>query len=259
MKKIILLLAVMLMTAPAMAAVTITVTDDGGGWAKIEYSHNEGANFIRAFALDIDANDANFVAYDSADSNYWVYPGTIDINDSGGVNDVGSPIAPNSYPGTLPGLDTNGVTIEMGALFEAGVDPDPCNAGTLLRLQVDTTCEVCVNGNAIRGNAVMKNAASNNPTEACATITVVSDPCPCAIYGDIAGKPWVNGGAPDGLVDSYDVVKIGSVWGQTSSGGPWDACNDVGGKPWVNGGAPDGVIDSYDVVKIGSYWGVPCP
>ena len=170
MKKIILLLAVMLMTAPAMAAVTITVTDDGGGWALIEYDATSEADFVRAFALNITADDANIIDIDSANASYWVYPGTIDINDAGGVNDVGSPIAPNGSPGALGGLDTNGVTIEMGALFEAGVDPEPAATGTLLRVQVDGACTVCVVGNSIRGNVVMKDASSIDPTEDCAAI-----------------------------------------------------------------------------------------
>jgi hypothetical protein len=187
MKKIILLLAIMLMASPAMATVTITVTDDGGSWARIDYSHDEGANFIRAFALDVNTNGALITEIDSNHPAYWVYPGTIDINDAGGVNDVGSPVAPDSYPGTLGGLGTTGVTIEMGALFEGGVDPDPASSGTLLRVKVDGDCRICVNGNSIRGNVVMKDATSNDPTEACADITGG-----CACLGDVNGSTSVN-------------------------------------------------------------------
>ena len=209
MKKIILLLAVMLMTAPAMAAVTITVTDDGGGWALIEYDATSEADFVRAFALNITADDANIIDIDSANASYWVYPGTIDINDAGGVNDVGSPIAPSDAPGALGGLDTNGVTIEMGALFEAGVDPEPAATGTLLRVQVDGACTVCVVGNSIRGNVVMKDASSIDPTEDCATIDVGPTCCApdvdsdddidfsdyIAIQGNLAYADWlVSGG-----------------------------------------------------------------
>jgi len=212
MKKMILLLAVLLMTAPAMAAVTITVSDSGDGWAVISYDANGAPDFIRAFALDITAsNDVSIVDYSDADANYWVYPGSIDINELGGVNDVGNPIALSSFPGTLSGIDTNAVTIEMGALFEAGVQGPPSASGVLLKLQLDPGAaadgaEICVVGNAIRGNIVLKNASSEAPAEACAVVDVAPGGlCPGDVTGTVSG--WVMGPPPD-FINYFDI----SLW-----------------------------------------------
>ena len=244
MKKLILLLAVMLMAAPAMADVTITVTDDGDGWALIEYSHDEGANFIRAFALDITAsNDVNIVAIDSNNPDYWVYPGSIDINDAGGIDDEGSPVADAGYPGTLGGLDTNAVTIEMGALFEAGVDPDPAASGVLLRLQLDPAAaadaaNVCVVGNAIRGNVVMKDASSNEPDEACAVVEVGGEPDPNA------GTCWDNvlecagqssgDSTCDGAVNIADLMALKASWFKSKGVPGYNCCADFDHSTMVN-------------------------
>ena len=276
MKKLILLLAVMLMTAPAMAAVTITVTDSDDGWAVISYDANgAGANFIRAFALDITAsNDVNIVDYDSV-TEYWVHPGQIDINDAGEVNDAGSPIAGPGYPGTLSGIDTNAVTIEMGALFEAGGPGDPPAAsGVLLRLQLDPNAaadaaEICVVGNAIRGNIVMKDASSEDPAQACAVVEVVPGGPTCPCLGDICDTATTGG--PDGKVDygdwsmlSYNMMNFGTgAYYEIPIAGfeCMDLCDTA------TTGGPDGKIDygdwsmlSYNMMNFGTgaYYEVPC-
>ena len=244
MKKMILLLAVMLMTAPAMAAVTITVTDDGDGWAVISYDATTETDFVRAFALDITAsNDVNIVAYDSADANYWVYPGTIDINDAGGVNDVGTPIAPNGSPGALGGLGTNGITIEMGALFEAGVDDPPAAEGVLLRIQLDPAAtadaaDVCVVGNAMRGNIVMKDASSQAIDPAACQVVVVGGGTPptCWDITECAGQPSGDSTC-DGSINFGDLFALKAAFGSTKAGGPpYNCCADFNQDESINFG-----------------------
>lgn len=247
MKKMILLLAIMLMASPALAAVNITVTDagDNSGWATIAYAEGE-TDFVRAFALDITATDANIVEIDSVSADYWVFPGTIDINDEGLVEDQGSPVAPSSYPGTLGGLDTNGITIEMGALFEAGVEPEPGATGTLLRIRVDKTSEVCVAENSIRGGVVMKDPSADPTVNVeCQTVTVGPGGCVCK--GDVSGPM----GVPDGLVSTSDMGVLLGIIGPV--GAPYIAaippgmeCLDLSGPM----GVPDGLLSTSDMGVI---------
>jgi hypothetical protein len=185
MKKIIfLVMLATVLVAPAWAAVEISCgvvqVLVNGQWIDtdtvlIGYDVNSEPNHIRAFALDVqlvkpngDPNaDANFVdVNDQANEDYWVFPGSIDINEAGAVNDVGTAIADicDLPSDTLPGLDSNGVTIEMGSLYVGAANAPDAN-GTLIELVVDDDCNVIVTENFSRGGVVSEGAASK------------SDPC----------------------------------------------------------------------------------
>ena len=256
MKKIILLLAIMLMASPALAAVNITVTDagDGSGWATIAYAEGE-TDFVRAFALDITAADANIVEIDSISADYWVFPGSIDINDEGLVEDQGSPVAPSSYPGTLGGLDTNGITIEMGALFEVGVDPEPGATGTLLRIRVDATSEVCVAENSIRGGVVMKDPSAT-PTVGleCQMVTVSAVvPCPW----DVDGNGWINQLDRNAIINYLNVNALPPFYSIATP--PGDENYDVDGNGWINQLDRNAVINYLNVNALPPFYSVLCP
>jgi len=246
--------------------VVITLTDegDGSGWITVAYDATAaGPNFVRAFALDIVANDANIVEIDSLNADYWVYPGSIYIDANGEVNDFGSPVAdPCVYPGTLGGLDTNGITIEMCALFEAGVDPEPAATGVLLRIRVDSYCpEVCVSTNATRGGVVMSDGSSMDPVVECVQIVGCDPPPPCP--WDVDGNGWVN------LNDRNAVITILNVFcsslfcmGSCSTTTGWcyaDPIYDVDGNGWVNRLDRDAIITYLNVNATAPFWSVPCP
>ncbi|MHC4125854.1 MAG: hypothetical protein ACYSRR_05295, partial [Planctomycetota bacterium] len=56
MKRMIVVLAVLLMAAPAMATVTITADDEGGGIVAIKFNNDAApGQKVRAIALDIKA------------------------------------------------------------------------------------------------------------------------------------------------------------------------------------------------------------
>jgi hypothetical protein len=142
---------------------------------------NTDPNHVRAFALDIildnasgfDADwalkfDANVVSIDNLEPNYWVYPGSIDVNtNDNSINSYGSAVADDEkYPdGTLPGLDSNGMTVEMASLYypvqhsHANAPPD---SGVLFTFKVDTCCNLTIRENAKRGGIVMEDG--NNPS-----------------------------------------------------------------------------------------------
>jgi hypothetical protein len=159
MKKIIFFSVMLcLLVAPAWGAVVIKVvqgTDPNE--VKVIYDVNGEPNRIRAFGLDVNVSgsatiyDANWLKWSS---KYQIYPGSIDINDSGIVQDYGSPVCdPCGMPTgtTLPGLDSNGVTVEMGSLY-VGAPNAPPSTGTLLSLYIHRTgtCVVSIKGNAAR-------------------------------------------------------------------------------------------------------------
>jgi len=196
MRKISLILAVLLLAAPAWAAVTITATDEGAGVVAINYVSD--AN-VSAFALDITV-DAGVISaisdYHVGESTsdakgYGIFPGTIEIID-GDVNDYGTPDAdPNDHPDTQPGLDSNGITIEMGALYEDGNQPPL--SGLLCKVTVTENCELCIAGNTTRGSVVLEDAneaATNLPV--CISVTLDCFPSDHPDYDE-----WVAVGKPD--------------------------------------------------------------
>jgi hypothetical protein len=170
MRTLILALTVLLFAAPVWATVTISLEDLGDRVIAVNYTSDE-AELIRAFALDIQAYDGNIIDvnnYSIGDDNggYGIFPGTfaasIAVNPTTGQVDnwdvAGySPVAPASDPDALGGVGTDGVTIEMGSLYDTAA---PGNSGMLCTVTVDeNVTKLCVTANGIRGNVVLESAA----------------------------------------------------------------------------------------------------
>jgi hypothetical protein len=136
------------MASPALAAVTITCEQPDPNIPEIIISFdNDGDPCVRAFALDITVSDGNITDVNCTNSEYYIYPGSISIDSGGSVSDWGSCLcSAGDHPDTLGGLDTNGVTVEMGSLYEG--DAAPSQSGELLRITIDTTCTVSIDENA---------------------------------------------------------------------------------------------------------------
>jgi len=159
MKKVVLALIVSMLAVPALAGVTVDCTIDGNE-VTVTYEMVGGdVNLPRAFGLDIiaDANisiDETLPSPDINDSDYYIYPGSIDVNDDEGtVDDYGSPVAI---------LDANTMTIEMGSLY-ADNDPDhntaPPASGWLIKFRVAKVSNINVDlrENVDRGGVVMED------------------------------------------------------------------------------------------------------
>ncbi len=96
------------------SSIEINATDVGGGRVLIGYEVTSGTTLPVAFGLNIQLNNqATFDSVVSASSHFPIYPGSVIIQGGQIVND-GHPNAASTYPGTLPGLGTSGVTVEMG-------------------------------------------------------------------------------------------------------------------------------------------------
>ena len=172
MKKVILLLAVLLLASPALGAVRITVEPDGD---LVAINYETDGEKVRAFALDImvDAGTitdiTGFIRGESTAENpgYGIFPAnfgrfiTVDV-ETGEVGDWNiadyTPVADPCDPGALGGLGTDGITIEMGALYYPTDDSSPNapgNSGTLCQLLLSEDANVTVALNEARGGIVL--------------------------------------------------------------------------------------------------------
>jgi hypothetical protein len=202
MRKISLILAVLLFAAPAWATVTITATCIEPNEVEITYSTD--GNLPRAFALGISVTNGTIDKIDgyktgecnAVSRGYGIFPGTIDINDSGGVEDYGTPVAPATAPDGPGQLPSASIVIEMGSLYD---DPNnkPLLIGKLCSVYVSGEGSVCVTlseEDTYRGGVVMEDP-NEDPT------VVLDDGCclefepPCYV-----GQPdydlWVEVGSP---------------------------------------------------------------
>jgi hypothetical protein len=211
MRKFLLVVMVLALTAPAFAAVDVNCTVDGNE-VTVQFV-NTDPNHVRAFALDIildnasgfDADwalkfDANVVSIDNLEPNYWVYPGSIDVNtNDNSINSYGSAVADDEkYPdGTLAGLDSNGMTVEMASLYypvqhnHANAPPD---SGVLFTFKVDTCCNLTIRENAKRGGIVMEDPDYQPVVNLPAPLVVdlnKNGTCSTA-YGDVNGDSRIR-------------------------------------------------------------------
>jgi hypothetical protein len=215
MRKIVLTVAILMLATPALAAVKIIVTDEGNLIAAIKYQ-TDGEK-VRAFALDVTVSagtiDAvsDYIKGESVPGNigYGIFPAnfaahiTVDPA-TGDVQtwDVNAytPVAPATDPGALGGLGTNGITIEMGALYSPPEDNSPNappTSGTLCKIKVSGDTTVSVTENATRGGVVLTDPAVSptvNLTEAIKHIVPV---LACFPQANSAYNDWVLLGKPD--------------------------------------------------------------
>ena len=200
MKKIVFALAVLLLAAPAWATVDCNCTTVVGSEVVtvIFDARSEADPNVRAFALNITVDSgAKITGASNFNSDFNIYPGSIDINDTTGlVDNAGSPICdPCVYGDTLAGIGSGGMTIEMGSLYKKGTDPSPDPCGVLLTFTVDTDCTVTLAGNVSRAGT--NGVVMEDP---CATPTVNLGTCEVTGLECYAGQPdyaeWEAAGKP---------------------------------------------------------------
>jgi len=232
MRKMFFALAVAMLATPVWATVTITANDLGEGVVAIDYSSDD-AELVRAFALDITVDVGTIEAvgdFNVGDNNngYGIFPGnfsryiTVDPV-TGEVTDWGvdgyTPVADGSDPGALGGLGTNGITIEMGSLYDTKAPP---KQGRLCTVTCSETCLLTVTTNATRGNVVLEDASEATVDLAGATnyqsALVHQRPTPV--------RKWTNGlllvslivGVPVLTRDSAMVTQMVSLRVKTNTG-----------------------------------------
>ena len=170
MKKCIGSLMLFLVAASARANVRVYVLDTNG-MASINYECTAG-EVVRAFALDVTVDHGQIISITNyfrgpstaAARGYGIFPSSFrdSITVSSGTNanwntNGYSPLAvvADSPGGTLPGLNSSGVTLEFGALWDPAVlAAIPLPRGTLCSLQLSQTANVTVGANLSRGGII---------------------------------------------------------------------------------------------------------
>ena len=193
MRKIVLALLVLLLAVPAMATVEVRCAQvSDTKQVVVTYDVDDGNDF-RAFGIKISVdNGASISNIDVNEADYWVFPGSIDINEAGEVNDVGSAIAAQ---------DSNSFILEMGSLYKVGSDEDhntvPPTSGQLCSFYVSGDCNVAIDNDAPRGGVVMEDI---DKTFAPGYVTLVGCQVTidyCFPEGHTDFQAWLDAGEPN--------------------------------------------------------------
>ena len=126
-----------------------------GDRVKVYFDASSEPNLVRLFGLDVTVSSGTITAATALNSDYWVHPGSIVIINEE-VTNYGTPVASGDLPGTLAGLDSNGVTFELASLYR-GDSNAPDTSCILSEFTVDSDCNITVSENAIRNCVVLEN------------------------------------------------------------------------------------------------------
>ena len=229
MKKHLGWLVLLLLVVCAHAEVRVFV-QDSNGVATVNYECTAG-EVVRAFALDVSVDRgeiigiSNFFRGESkaGGTGYGIFPASLrdhivvgagtNINwDTSGYTPLA---APGDIPGgTLPGLNSSGVTLELGGLWDptiAGAIPGP--TGTLCALKLTQAAKVSVAANVARGGVV--SAIPGSPITPVFTAGVV-------------GPAVTSATLENGIINI--LFKGGELQTATSTDGQWSDTGDVSGN-----------------------------
>ena len=174
MRRIASILIGLFLCGSAWAGVTITLTKVSDTKVAIGYNATTELQLVRAFALDVTVTGGTIVGiadYKVGDDNhgYGIFPANfsryITVNPTTGeVESWDDPnytlVAPPDTPGALGGLGTNGITIEMGSLYDANA---PAKTGVLCTVTVTVRLDPALIGPTHVGVTVVVNVVL--PTE----------------------------------------------------------------------------------------------
>jgi hypothetical protein len=215
-----------------MAGINFSCDVNDSGVVTVYFVDNS-CEQLRAVGLDITVdNDANITDVNDDNSAYWVYPGSIDINEKGDIIGLGNCVADVcEFPdGTLPGLNSYGVTIEKGSLYVGDANA-PVDNGVMLTLTVDKNCIITIAANEKRSGVVLE-VPSAEP----------GDNLPIECEFSAGGCPSCAGDGPpyDGTVTFQELVDALTDMGNNNydnileNDPNYDPCFDWDGiPPWT--------------------------
>jgi hypothetical protein len=231
-----LLIAILAMlVVPAMADVTITVTDNLDCTVTIGYSTD--GEIPRAFALDLCVDggatiDAigGFVAGESTVGaiGFGIFPGAFDaVIDPAAPNwadPAYTPVAPAGSPGSAGVIGDACITVELGSLYDDPAE-QPGTTGDLLTITVSASCNLSVSANTTRAatGVVLEDTTDATVVLPGATPITCGLPCKNNTYyaqGDITtpGDSCVT------FLDAQIIIPaIGAVPGDAN----YDECADI--------------------------------
>jgi hypothetical protein len=151
-RSMVLIIVLAFVSTPSPATVNFSFVDLGNLTAEVHYDATGEDLYVIAFGLDIISNGAVFSSAYNWHPDYPIWPGPI-----GGPY---SPICDGSiFPGTLDGLGTNGMTIEMAAFWGPGDEP-PAKSGVLFTFSVSQESDITISPNVVRGGVILEGGTS---------------------------------------------------------------------------------------------------
>jgi hypothetical protein len=252
MKKVLLIVAMLLVVSPVMADVTVTAVPVGTAFivsgtdravtVRVGYT---GSTHVRAFALDLSVDsgctigkirDFNVGENNSAKQGYGIFPGrfrsfvnpaTPDVCYANATNY--NPTPPWGDPGTTgTGLDMGSIIAEMGYLG-AGDANMPATSGTLFTIDVNGygfigTAHLTISADTMRGGVVDKDTnATTTATNLPFTVDVVfpatcTTPTPeVGALKAIAENAWTGQNFTLSGTAVYDCANNGKIISQDSA------------------------------------------
>ena len=206
----------LIFAAPALVVVTITAIPEGDTGV-VDINYVSDAN-VSSFGLDITVTDGNIIDVngyhvgecDGTTKGFGIFPASffrvIDPCSPNWSDPDYTPVADPCDNGAKPGIDTNSITIEMGALYTDGNQPPL--SGRLCKVHVTKTCYLTVTVNPIRcgktgggqeAGVVMEDGTAVVPDLAGATgILVEVQACDC--WGDVTGDDKNSAGDMSALL-----------------------------------------------------------
>ncbi len=219
----------LLLNTAARGAVLVFVQPTNG-LANINYQCTAG-EVVRAFALDVTVDQGEVVAVTNyfrglstaTARGYGIFPASFrdNITATSGTNANWSaggycPVAnaADNPAGTLPGLNSSGVTLELGALWDPTVPAAvPPASGTLCALQLSRTANVSVAANLARGGII------GSPPE----LQIIPQ-FAGALVGPAILSATLSGGSITVVFQEGELEAAGSV------NGPWTGTGNTSGN-----------------------------
>jgi hypothetical protein len=187
MKASIAFFVILLLISPSPATVLVTCNDLGNWAAELNYEVLDEPNLVRVFGLDITVDAGATI---KSITDYIIGESTA-ANPGYGMffNHPDTPVAPGDAPAALGGLGTDGITIEMGALWLPPGDDSP-NAplpkGTLLAFTIDPhgaeRVNVSIAENVLRGGIVLTDPLID-PNVRLVGCTIIPEPATGVLSG----------------------------------------------------------------------------
>lgn len=250
MKRLICLLAVLIMAAPTFADVTIKCTD-----GVVSYTSTE-AERIRAFALDVtvdqDKQITSITDYKddgystSTSKGYGIYMTAIDLTNPV-VPVWGDPVADpaeNPYSvGKIPGAT---ITVELGSLYDGSENAPVLTEGDLFTIGVDGCCNVSFALNTEIGGIILEGDPPTSAalidgggTAGCGGIPECWQNAQFCRgdAGQYVGEPPVWSPVGDGTVNTDDWPPFRDAFQKTYPDASYDPCGDFD---------MNGVVDTDD-------------
>ncbi len=204
MKKLILVLAILLVASPVWAALDVNLVLVDSDTVAVVYTGADSANLPRAFALTLTITGGTFDSFvagsylqgesTAAAPGFGIYPARIAIDSTGTVTGYGDPLADSADPGATAGFGTSSIVLEFGSLYYGDANA-PLTGDTLCEINFTkgTAAQITLaDETTYRGGIVLENGTQLTDT---AAVTLAVPECLSSSATEYS--KWVEYGKPD--------------------------------------------------------------